>query len=139
MILVINNQLTLLINTHGLFAINHLLTLFTYTELPFMKTPRTYIQNSSSVLILAFSTSALAHNGEHAAASTMSSIASQVTHLVSEANHMASIAILAVVGLVLAKVSTKIFTKARAKAFRKTIQKKSRAQTHPHPPIRFNQ
>ena len=104
-----------------------------------MKSLKKYIQNTSSFLILTSSTSALSHNGEHAAASTMSSIASHVTHLLSEANHMASIAILAVVGLVLAKILTKIFTKVRAKAFRKTIQKKSRAKIHPHPPIRFNQ
>ncbi|MDB2410752.1 hypothetical protein N9W57_09065 [Pseudomonadales bacterium] len=100
-----------------------------------MKSLKKYIQNTSSFLILTSSTSALSHNGEHAAASTMSSIASQVTHLLSEANHMASIAILAVVGLVLAKILTKV----RAKAFPKTIQKKSRAKIHPHPPIRFNQ
>ncbi|MDG1938764.1 MAG: hypothetical protein P8I62_07975 [Pseudomonadales bacterium] len=100
-----------------------------------MKSLKKYIQNTSSILILTSSTSALSHNGEHAAASTMSSIASQVTHLLSEANHMASIAILAVVGLVLAKV----FTKVRAKVFRKTIKKKSQEKTQPHSPIRFNQ
>ncbi|MDG2036219.1 MAG: hypothetical protein P8J42_06345 [Pseudomonadales bacterium] len=100
-----------------------------------MKSLKKYIQNTSSILILTSSTSALSHNGEHAAASTMSSIASQVTHLLSEANHMASIAILAVVGLVLAKV----FTKVRAKVFRKTIKEKSQEKTQPHSPIRFNQ
>lgn len=100
-----------------------------------MKSLKKYIQNTSSILILTSSTSALSHNGEHAVASTISSIASQVTHLLSEANHMASIAILAVVGLVLAKV----FTKVRAKVFRKTIKKKSQEKTQPHSPIRFNQ
>ena len=89
-----------------------------------MKSLKKYIQNTSSVLILTSSTSALAHNGEHAAASTMSSIASQVTHLLSEANHMASIAVITVTGLLLVRV------------FRQAIQKKSQIKTYTPSPIR---
>lgn len=78
-------------------------------ELPFMKI---LIQKTSSILALAFSTSVFAHNGEHAEISTLSSIASHITHLLSEAGHMASIAVITLIGLVAAKILRKVVSKA---------------------------
>ena len=59
-----------------------------------------------------FSLSALAHNGEHTTTLfSLSSIAQQITHLVANAGHIGTIALLASCGLVLSVAVKKIVSK----------------------------
>jgi len=59
-----------------------------------------------------FSLSALAHNGEHTTTLfSLSSIAQKITHLLANAGHIGTIALLAVCGLVLSVAVKKIVSK----------------------------
>ena len=87
-----------------------------------MKTLNPFIQYFLTIFTLGCSTSVLAHKGEHAEVNTLTSIASHFSHLLSEAGHVASIAVIAIAGLVLAKVIKKIFSQAiQAKPLAKKI------------------
>lgn len=72
-----------------------------------MKSLKTLTRQGASFIIASLSASAFAHNGEHAETTTLLSVANHITHLLSEAGHIGSIALIALAGLALTKALQK--------------------------------
>ena len=84
---------------------------------------KTQLTTATLLASSTFSLSAAAHNGEHTTTLfSLSTIAQQITHLVSNVDHIGTIALLAACGLVLSVAVKKIVSKKTETTHLKSIR-----------------